>query len=66
VAVLYLFLNRFKRINDPLNHEVGNYFLMAASQNMKALIRDSDTLARTDGGKFVVELRDASTRQDSD
>jgi diguanylate cyclase (GGDEF)-like protein/PAS domain S-box-containing protein len=58
LAVLFIDLDGFKTINDHYGHEVGDEFLIAIGQKMKAGIRESDTLARLGGDEFVVILDD--------
>lgn len=65
VAVLYLDLDGFKRINDTYGHPVGDEFLIALSHRMRAAMRDVDTLARMGGDEFVAVLTDLSSYQDS-
>lgn len=58
LIVLYIDLNKFKRINDQYGHKAGDILLNAASDRMRSSIRDSDTLARLHGDEFVIFLTD--------
>nr|WP_314628754.1 PAS domain S-box protein [uncultured Noviherbaspirillum sp.] len=62
-AVLYLDLDCFKQINDKHGHDVGDKVLIAVSHNMKAAIRETDTLARMGGDEFVLVLQDVGSAQ---
>ena len=53
IALLYLDLDHFKRINDTRGHEVGDLLLQEASRRMVSATRKSDTVARMGGDEFV-------------
>ncbi|HZX99527.1 MAG TPA: EAL domain-containing protein [Dermatophilaceae bacterium] len=54
LAVLYIDLDGFKRVNDSLGHAVGDELLVLASQRIRACIRPDDVLARLGSDEFVV------------
>lgn len=68
VAVVYLDLNNFKRVNDTFGHSVGDEVLLTvAGRLMSTLARFAphhpDVLvARFGGDEFVVAVRDAQAR----
>ena len=68
VAVIYLDLNGFKRINDSFGHSVGDSVLKRVaeilSQTIESMTSAADTLflARVGGDEFVILVRDPSVR----
>ena len=64
LAVLFLDLDRFKAVNDTLGHAVGDDLLVAVSQKLQALVRQSDTVARLGGDEFVVMLDNPANREE--
>ena len=64
VALLFLDLDHFKRINDSLGHTFGDDILIAVARRLSANMRERDTLARIGGDDFVVVLSDLGSPQD--
>ncbi len=54
VAVLFIDLDDFKKINDAYGHQVGDELLMAVSERIAVALRPADTLSRLSGDEFVV------------
>ncbi len=57
-AVLFLDLDGFKKINDELGHDAGDYFLQEISSRLKQALRNTDVIARYGGDEFVILLSD--------
>ncbi|MFW2374053.1 MAG: PAS domain S-box protein, partial [Gammaproteobacteria bacterium] len=55
-AVMFLDLDRFKKINDTLGHDFGDEVLLVVSRRLSEMVRDGDTLARLGGDEFVMLL----------
>jgi diguanylate cyclase (GGDEF)-like protein len=58
LSVLFLDLDRFKRVNDEFGHLVGSRVLRQLSEVLASCIRQVDTLARYGGDEFTILLID--------
>jgi diguanylate cyclase (GGDEF)-like protein len=65
LAVAYLDLDGFKKINDDYGHAVGDQLLISVVDEMKKSLRDGDTLARVGGDEFVAVLADLKSIEES-
>ncbi|WGS53150.1 GGDEF domain-containing protein [Paraburkholderia sp. D15] len=64
IAVLYVDLDGFKRINDSLGHGVGDEFLVAVSRRFRDSVRKGDVVARIGGDEFAVLVREFSKAEE--
>jgi len=77
LAVLFLDLDRFQRINDTLGHSVGDRLLQGVAERLKRCLRSSDgiargepmgssdTVARLGGDEFIMSISDITRGEDA-
>ena len=56
VALLYIDVDDFKKVNDCCGHEAGDQVLQLIGERLKAVARSSDVVARLGGDEFAVLL----------
>lgn len=64
MALLYLDLDRFKRINDSLGTAAGDMLLEKAADRLKGCVRAGDTVGRLGGDEFAVLLEGLRNTRD--
>ena len=54
LAVAFLDLDTFKKVNDTYGHDVGDLVLCETAARLVATVRNTDTVARIGGDEFVI------------
>jgi len=63
-AIMFIDLDRFKKLNDTLGHDVGDKLLKQVGSRISAEISQDSTVARFGGDEFVVLAPNLKTDQE--
>ncbi len=56
VALLFIDLDGFKKVNDSYGHDTGDRLLIEVARRIRDTLRGEDTIARQGGDEFIVAL----------
>jgi diguanylate cyclase (GGDEF)-like protein/PAS domain S-box-containing protein len=65
LAVMFVDLDHFKKINDSLGHDVGDKLLQSVAARLISCVRRSDTVGRLGVDEFVVLLTQVEHAEDA-
>ncbi len=65
VAVLFIDLDDFRRINDSLGHAAGDSVLVAFTERLRSCLRSDDTMARFGSDEFAVLVENVTSPADA-
>lgn len=58
IALMFLDLDQFKRVNDTLGHDMGDALLKEIGNRLVRSVRENDTVSRIGGDEFTILLTD--------
>jgi diguanylate cyclase len=61
LAVMFIDLNKFKKINDEYGHDIGDTVLLTIAKRLKENTRSDDTVCRFGGDEFLYLLMEVKS-----
>ncbi|RJX34096.1 MAG: diguanylate cyclase [Oxalobacter sp.] len=65
IALMFMDLDHFKKVNDSLGHVVGDRLLQLVAKRLVACVRTTDTVCRQGGDEFVILLPEIEQPHDA-
>ncbi|MBU0915946.1 MAG: EAL domain-containing protein [Gammaproteobacteria bacterium] len=66
MGMMFLDLDRFKKINDTLGHHIGDSVIIEVGRRLREAMRTSDIVARLGGDEFVILLTSLAEAADGE
>lgn len=63
VAILFIDLDRFKRVNDTQGHSAGDEVLSEIARRLRNCVRSEDVIGRLGGDEFLAVLQDCDVHR---
>ncbi len=63
LILLFLDLDKFKRINDTMGHKAGDGLLCEVARRLTRVTRDTDVITRWGGDEFIIMMKGRLTRE---
>lgn len=64
LALMFLDIDQFKRVNDTLGHDMGDALLKEMAARLERSVRENDTVSRIGGDEFTILLTDVKNSKD--
>jgi len=64
LAVLFIDLDGFKRLNDSYGHDYGDRLLVLVGDCLRATVRQMDTVSRLGGDEFILLIEEYDSSRD--
>ncbi|MDO9094246.1 MAG: GGDEF domain-containing protein [Rubrivivax sp.] len=65
MALMFIDIDHFKRVNDSLGHGVGDALLRGFAQRLRHTLRAEDFVARLSGDEFIAVIEDLHAEADA-
>ena len=65
IAVLFIDIDQFKRVNDGISHSSGDAVLVDVGRRISSCVREGDVVGRLGGDEFAVVAREIEQTDDA-
>ncbi|MFC5711483.1 EAL domain-containing protein [Thalassorhabdus alkalitolerans] len=65
LGILFLDLDRFKRVNDSFGHQRGDVLLQEVSRRLYAAVKDHGKISRFGGDEFTILVEDTEEKEET-